>query len=357
MAVYNNTQVQYLVTVGTDQTFVQPSTAVAIPLPRQGNIPVFSPITNFANGTFVGTMSVVYFRPEDGAPQGFPIQLDPFSSGTALLLFTIPTGNLFNIPTVGWALKPDQNTPSPTISFPFAPPFGTRQIAFPASQFTYYGPGGGSAGTVSLIGVQSGTNYGTVDIGAIIIPPTTHIVPGVTLNVNPQADQSYVLQEDAAHTSPWSAAIVPLQGIVNGGNSGNLVGFPSQANVNFQGIPYFIPSIPDTAANDHPPNEMRYARPAGVNGTAAIAAPGAGKRLRIFSVTMGSIDSSAVVTGSNLSESIGGTVFAIANGQNMVTTSYLPTGIPLPNNAAVTIVSTSGTNLTVALILFSVETI
>jgi len=57
--------------------------------------------------------------------------------------------------------------------------------------------------------------------------------------------------------------------------------------VNLQGLPYAIPSAPDIAAGDHPPNELLVASVVDVTAlTVIVAAPGAGKRVRVFSANV-----------------------------------------------------------------------
>lgn len=57
--------------------------------------------------------------------------------------------------------------------------------------------------------------------------------------------------------------------------------------VNAQGIPYAIPSAPNTASGDHPPNELQVKSGAKVaSPTTILAAPGEGMRYRLFWVAL-----------------------------------------------------------------------
>jgi hypothetical protein len=106
-----------------------------------------------------------------------------------------------------------------------------------------------------------------------------------------------------------------------------------------QGIAYGIPSAPGETANDHPPNELSWAalssQTAGAN---VIAAPGAGKRVRLFYVHAWANDSAALyfVSANNLA----GTAMIFCSNLGAAGAAVAPavlplTGMPCQTNTAV----------------------
>jgi hypothetical protein len=119
------------------------------------------------------------------------------------------------------------------------------------------------------------------------------------------------------------------------------------------GAQYVVPMAPDTAAGDHPPVELEFFAEAGTpNGTAIVAAPGAGKRIRVFAATCVANTAGDLA---QLTDAVAGTAF-IAAGSIAASMSYAPSGIPLAANSAVT-VNTSGGSTAAVSICYTVETV
>jgi len=110
-----------------------------------------------------------------------------------------------------------------------------------------------------------------------------------------------------------------------------------------RGVTYAVPSVPNTAAGDHPPTELSsYVNNGVATGTVIIAAPGAGKRPRVFYASI------APETGGNTASLItttgGVTVASIkaTTGGQSQPVDYKPTGLPCPANAGLEVTTTGG---------------
>ena len=122
----------------------------------------------------------------------------------------------------------------------------------------------------------------------------------------------------------------------------HLVADPTNTS-SISNVQYVIPVAPSAGASDHPPVELEYYAGWGLaSGTTLLAAPGASKRYRIFNAEVHVLSAGAValigdaVAGTNFVTSPVGAAGAV--GRN----SFLPSGIPLSANAAVTGGTTSG---------------
>ena len=121
-----------------------------------------------------------------------------------------------------------------------------------------------------------------------------------------------------------------------------------------QGIPYAIPSAPNTAAGDHPPNELQYVSGVGVaSGTTILAGAGAGKRYRMF---FAYLDNTIAGDASRLQDGTSSTAnFIIARGLGATQIPYLPSGLPLGTNTAITLQTSAGAADYV--LVFTIETV
>lgn len=115
---------------------------------------------------------------------------------------------------------------------------------------------------------------------------------------------------------------------------------------NSQGIPYAIPSAPDTASGDHPPNELSLAGVELTTSGSVLAAAGTGKRYRLFTAHMATI-----LTGQagSMYDAVSTTSFIGVDEGGMATITFGPSGLPLSENAGVDYSAAvgSGTNLCV----------
>jgi hypothetical protein len=99
-----------------------------------------------------------------------------------------------------------------------------------------------------------------------------------------------------------------------------------------QGIPYMVPTVPGTTTRDHPPNEVSAAGATFTSNGILVAAPGgAGQRLRIFSIEIGTISGTA--WGSVAP--VGGAYNLAISGPSMNGRPNIPAqGVPLAANTA-----------------------
>lgn len=122
----------------------------------------------------------------------------------------------------------------------------------------------------------------------------------------------------------------------------HLVADPSRL-MDTNGSQYVVPIAPSTRTGNHPPTEVQAIAFNNVpSGTVLLAAPGAGKRYRIFSASC-SVQTAGQLLG--LRDSVSGTFFYSAGGGADAIAqpfSYGPSGLPLSVNAAVTLITSAG---------------
>lgn len=147
--------------------------------------------------------------------------------------------------------------------------------------------------------------------------------------------------------NPGGAA--PADAVQVGGSDGTLL---RALRVNGEGVAYAIPSAPDTATGDHPPNELLIACLGGIaNGGTLLAAAGAGKRYRIFSAAIS--NDTAADRVALLDSVAGGGFLQTSNGP--LGLPYGPSGVPLSTNAAIIAFSAGGHTIT-ATVVYTLET-
>lgn len=122
--------------------------------------------------------------------------------------------------------------------------------------------------------------------------------------------------------------------------------------VNNQRVQYTIPIPPDTASGDHPYTELidTYVFNV-VGGTLVISAPGAGNRIRLFSVQLIALSAGDVAY---VQEGTGEHVYAIASSAGS-TVLFYPAGVLLPEDESL-VIHTSGGNGTAA-VMYTIESI
>lgn len=109
------------------------------------------------------------------------------------------------------------------------------------------------------------------------------------------------------------------------------------------GVQYMVGVPPSNVHGDHPPVELQQISNWGVaSGATILGAPGSGQRFRIFYAQV-SNESAGAIAGladsvSGLNFCMGGTGAAGLAG----TADFKPSGLPLPNNAAITVGTTAG---------------
>ena len=123
---------------------------------------------------------------------------------------------------------------------------------------------------------------------------------------------------------------------------------------NAGGEQYVIPTVPNVASGDHPPNELQYASAFNTVGGTVLPAPGAGQRYRIFSAEIANYDSAGVWQVRDVQTS---GPFLIGAGASAVVMTYGPSGLPLSNNAAVAVLLSAGGGTWFAILVYTLETI
>ena len=142
------------------------------------------------------------------------------------------------------------------------------------------------------------------------------------------SDQSAIPTVSEGGTGSGSPSKAALMGVTDGTNLRGSLG-------NQQGQSYVMDAAPNTATGDHPPNELSYATLGQVTTTTSlVGAPGSGKRLRIFSVTITGSPNAGATTASLVQDitttSNEFTPYCYA-GQGF-TVPYPKTGIPMVAN-------------------------
>ena len=152
------------------------------------------------------------------------------------------------------------------------------------------------------------------------------------------------------------AAAIPADAVQVGGSDGvNL----RAMRVNQTGVPYSIPTVPNTAAGDRPPLELQWATAAVTAMTSTVvAAPGAGKRLRLFYIETWSQTSNATYALA-VTDTAGNAInFGVSVSPAGATPppSALPlTGFLCGTNTAVSLIVTAGTGA--ATVGYTIETV
>lgn len=124
--------------------------------------------------------------------------------------------------------------------------------------------------------------------------------------------------------------------------------------VNNQRVQYTIPIPPDTASGDHPYNNLSFAHAYLTAVGVAFAAPGAGKRYRVFSAQ--GVQWSGTPFG-YVQDSLSGQIFAMVGGNAQFPINFLPYGLPLEDNAAVNYGMIAGNGAVLILLTYTIETI
>lgn len=139
-------------------------------------------------------------------------------------------------------------------------------------------------------------------------------------DVSSVIDSSYeVYYGNGSHTRWYVYADVAARLVVDGSKLTDL-----------HGQQYVIPTVPSTLTGDHPPVELQQAAIYGSADTNFIAAPGAGKRLRLFYATLSFIPSG---TGNaQLVGTVSGTNYILSQHPACPPVSYYPSGLPMAAN-------------------------
>lgn len=128
---------------------------------------------------------------------------------------------------------------------------------------------------------------------------------------------------------------------------------PTQTS-NQLGQQYVIPTVPSTATFDHPPNELQAVSASGSSGFTLLAAPGAGKRYRVFTAALscsGAAIDAAIWDASN------DTQLLHITGPGNPTITFPLTGVPLGTNASIGVPIFAAAGTLNAMVTYTTETV
>lgn len=162
----------------------------------------------------------------------------------------------------------------------------------------------------------------------------------------PALESWYVYCDSGIHVvaDPNVSALISNAGEVDTGGGIQALGTDSTKSrilrTDQRGVLYTIPTVPDTATGDHPPVELSFTNAfAAANGAVMIAAPGAGRRIRVFSASVGSTTAGDIVFIYDAGTNVG-----LLYGSGSPTAITFPgQGVPITTNAALSVGSTAGT--------------
>jgi hypothetical protein len=237
----------------------------------------------------------------------------------------------------------------------------------------------GSQSLTSVVGVTTGSSYPVVqplpgDNGFYLVFVAPGADPQVTITWGANAQWTWYVVADAGVRLIADLILEQMAGPGTGGSlapsSGLFVGGYVQVGINrlFEpfrtdaiGRSYTIPGVPATDTGDGPPYELKYY--AGVlnagAGVTIIAAPGAGKRIRIFYAKCRTFSGSA----STVAATFGGVVMILVASGTTASSSDLDTlivpltGIATDANTPVVYTSSAGNPGLIAVVIYTVETI
>lgn len=189
---------------------------------------------------------------------------------------------------------------------------------------------------VSVVGVTSGVSYAVVPASAgsslvassVWFADVTSVIDAeVTVFAeNANGGDVYVYADAGVHV---------VADARNGGGAG--------------GVAQVIPVIPGTAASDHPATELQFVGGGANTNIVIVAAPGVGKRIRLFAGAITNIGALGALT-----DQVGANNLLFVQDNN--TTLVLPDqGVPLTENSALLAETSSGTTYYTA--FYTIETI
>lgn len=224
--------------------------------------------------------------------------------------------------------------------------------------------------TPNVTGVSTGTRYPYVrtNVGSLpaewvtlyaevstVLDPEVHIEWGTapTTEWYVYADAGIHLTIDPALAGTIGEVGGPRpNGLVLVGGSGPFGAEPIE--IDSLGQQYVIPTIPHKASGDHPFTELEHIS-ALEEGTATIlAAPGSGKRYRLFSVSLSSTGAGQV---GYVQDALSGQAFAGIVGVGNSVTTIPGQGVPLSENAALRLTLEGAAGKVVLVAYYTTETI
>lgn len=308
----NNSSVALAVQTNNGSKWLYPNTADIV-VPGGNNISLAA-LNQPVNSLYIGTVTATYYSDDEPVPGAYPQNLPTFLGGNNSMI-------------ANFALRPFPNNGVQLLASPTTidvqPPPDTGQLLLTNLNFP---PVGMNPSNITVTGDQSGTVYYNVNNPA----GDTH--NNLYITVNPAKDSTYSIK--------FSSNALP--------------------NANFDAL-FAIQSIALEQVVVVPPQAGPGAEPVndiitlGVNGSAGsqsaiIAAPGVGKRLRIFTAKIGpsgSTNPNGMFFGGTGTAG-GETFIAVAPIGSLVADNLNapPTGLPMAPNTAINAGSINGTTST-----------
>lgn len=222
----------------------------------------------------------------------------------------------------------------------------------------------------TAVGVTTGLYYPqlqqTVNVGAgysvtVFIDVSSAVDGQVEIQfVDILSTPAWVYADSAVHFSPDPATAAaaatiadntPVAGLLVAGTDGT---FATAFRTNQGGVPYVIPTVPSIRTHDHPPTELNVASPILGASATVIAAPGAGMRIRVFSMQMGS--QGQAFTG-YLTDSATGQALMVGGQSNAGAITLPGQGYPLAANAGLNFIAWGGTGNMMIVVYYTMETV
>jgi hypothetical protein len=231
-------------------------------------------------------------------------------------------------------------------------------------------PGSLNPEDFTCTGATSGLNYPPTPYGPSVTgADTTSIVFDVSAAVDDQVTITYgfapafvwyVYSDSGVHvtTSPYLARVqnqiggtAPVDGLQIAGTDGTDL---QALRTDTRGAQFTVGSVPGTGSGDHPPTELSVAAAIPSGQAVVVPAPGAGKRIRVFTMCMTS-DSGALI--GYLYDSVTGVALAVASQVSNMTVTLPPQGHPLTENASLNYLLYGGSGLMIVIAYYTIETV
>lgn len=259
-----------------------------------------------------------------------------------------------------------------SVSVPLPPNIETIIIASADAQ---------SISVSSVVGNTTATNYPVTPYGPYaqgsaspmwVCSVLDPMDSAVTVTCNPAPTQAWDVIGDMFVRQIADMSIFPATSVVLGTTPSNVLmqgvtdGNKARTlRANQQGIIYNIPSAPDTATGDHPPNDTLSSYAFVSSNTVILGAPGSGKRYRVFSLSL----ATGVASGADLlafwyDPGTGLVLLFIdcnpngTTGWDNISQTFPPSGYVMGNNSALSITYSGGSGQGVfGTVTYTLETI
>lgn len=349
VVIYNETDYTMEVSIasGASTDWLQSNYADSYILPTQNsslNVVPQTPNLNITAFTlnlsvYIGLVTATWYLSTETPPRGYPLPLTGSASGIANLLQNIPLpvwtafsqASPIGVCSIGGNIPNNPGVPP----FVFQVPDGTKLIGLTTSIPNQIVPGGSGTGIqIALRG------YSTKIVSPyVVIPNTAWSLPSVVnfilseeFDVQDCNDTIYEILIEGLGISAMGTADV----ILNELNVFYSEPLPPLQNL-IQEL-YVVPTVPSTLSGDRPPNELAFAQGNGGVST-LIAAPGAGKQLRLFKAKCWMFPNVAL-GGEGYMYAAGGAVICDVYGTNSFAgydeADWWPSGLESGNNPVAT---------------------